>query len=162
MKTGTSISTQNLARIAIVTAVLPLILLMPPRCQAADLFGPVEDYFANWFNRVDQIQSEQPHWMTPLVTVTPRLEEEYRYDQLWQTQPHGSAIDNFGGSKGLELIPCDDTEIILGVPGWIAHNGKLRHSAKSTAIGDGWADENFLVKIRLLSANEEQGNYIVT
>jgi len=27
---------------------------------------------------------------------------------------------------------------------------------------DGWANETFLVKCRLLSANEEQGNYIVT
>jgi hypothetical protein len=133
-----------------------------PPAWTSSALTPLVEYFAGWFARVTRIQDEQPHWVTPLVTVTPRLEEEYRYDQLWQAQPHGSAIDNFGGSKGLELIPCDDTEIILGVPGWIAHNGKLRHSAKSTAIGDGWADENFLVKIRLLSANEEQGNYIVT
>jgi hypothetical protein len=39
-------------------------------------------YFADWFPRVTRIQSEQPHWVTPLVAVTPRLEEEFRYDQL--------------------------------------------------------------------------------
>jgi len=117
----------------------------------------VVQYFADWFPRVTRIQSEQPHWVTPLVTVTPRLEEEYRYDQFWQANPHGAATDNFGGGKGLELIPCQNTEVILGVPAWIAYNGHTPH--KDT---DGWADETFLVKYRLLSANEEQGNYILT
>src|SRR4029077_7470851 len=87
--------------------------------------NPIVEYFLDWFPRVTRIQSEQPHWVTPLVTVTPRLEEEYRYDQLWQAQPHGTALDNFGANKGLELIPFQNTEIILGVPGWIAHNGAL-------------------------------------
>ena len=92
--------------------------------------SPVVQYFADWFPRVTRIQSEQPHWITPLVTVTPRLEEEYRYDQLWQAQPHGKALDNFGANKGLELIPFQNTEIILGVPGWIAHNGALPQPPK--------------------------------
>jgi hypothetical protein len=125
------------------------------------LFSPVVHYFADWFPRVSRIQSEQPHWITPLVTVTPRLEEEFRYDQLWQAQPHGTAIDNFGGSKGLELIPFQDIELMLGVPGWVAHNGSVRRLRKS-GNADGWADETFLIKWRLLSANEEGGNYIVT
>ena len=64
------------------------------------------------------------------MTVTPRLEEEYRYDQLWQAQPHGKALDNFGANKGLELIPFQNTEIILGVPGWVAHNGAFPHKPK--------------------------------
>jgi hypothetical protein len=134
-----------------------------PPAWASSPLAPVIEYFADWFPRVTRIQSEQPHWVTPLVTVTPRLEEEYRYDQLWQAQQYGNAIDNFGGSKGLELIPFQNTEIILGVPGWIAHNGKLHHhTKKSKPASDGWADETFLVKYRLLSANEEQGNYILT
>ncbi|HEY2524503.1 MAG TPA: hypothetical protein VGI29_05550 [Candidatus Binataceae bacterium] len=127
--------------------------------------SPVVQYFADWFPRVTRIQSEQPRWITPLVTVTPRLEEEFRYDQLWQAQPHGKALDNFGANKGLELIPFENTEIILGVPGWIAHNGTLPPPPKKGAAKpdvDGWADETFLVKYRLLSANEESGNYILT
>src|SRR5580693_5419625 len=69
--------------------------------------NPVLDYFENWFPRVTQIQSEQPHWITPLVTVTPRLEEEYRYDQSWTTMNSHDyrQVDNYGTSKGLELIP---------------------------------------------------------
>ena len=126
----------------------------------ADFGSAVYDYFANWFPRVTRIQSEQPHWVTPLTTVTPRLEEEVRYDQLWQANSHGIATDNFGAGRGVELIPFQNTEIILGVPAWIAHNGHIRHG-KDIATDD-WADETFLIKYRLLSANEENGNYIVT
>jgi len=140
----------------------------PPPVSNPSPLSPVVQYFADWFPRVTRIQSEQPRWITPLVTVTPRLEEEYRYDQLWQAQPHGKALDNFGGSKGLELIPFQNTEVILGVPGWIAHNGALPKAPKKGAKSaskpdvDGWADETFLIKYRLLSANEENGNYILT
>jgi hypothetical protein len=126
--------------------------------SSSSTFGSaIVDYFANWFKRASQIQSEQPRWVTPIVTVTPRLEQEFRYDQFWQANPHGAATDNFGGGKGLELIPFQNTEIILGIPAWIAHNGHIPHENS-----DGWADETFLIKYRLLSANEEEGNYIVT
>src|SRR5579872_2780047 len=141
---------------------------MPPASAGPSLFSPVQEYFADWFPRVTRIQSEQPHWVTPLVTVTPRLEEEYRYDQLWQAQPHGKALDNFGANKGLELIPFQNTEIILSTPGWIAHNGALPQKPKKgkkpgpKPPSDGWADETFLIKYRILSANEENGNYILT
>jgi len=130
--------------------------------------NPVVQYFVDWFPRVTRIQKQQPHWVTPLVTVTPRLEQEYRYDQLWQAQPHGKALDNFGANKGLELIPFQNTEIILGVPGWIAHNGALPQKPKPgkkpgpKPATDGWADETFLIKYRILSANEDNGDYILT
>ncbi len=139
-----------------------------PAAQNPSLFAPLVDYFVDWFPRVTRIQSEQPHWVTPLVTVTPRLEEEYRYDQLWQAQPHGKALDNFGANKGLELIPWYNVELILGVPGWVARNGALPHKPKkgkkpaTRPASDGWADETFLIKYRILGANEEQGNYILT
>ena len=125
----------------------------------------VQEYFADWFPRVTRIQSEQPHWVTPLITVTPRLEEEFRYDQFWQSQPHGVTTDNFGGGKGLELIPFQNVEVILGVPAWLAHNGAIKHANKKKHTeppSDGWADETFLIKYRIVSANEEHGNYIVT
>jgi hypothetical protein len=72
-------------------------------------------YFADWFDRVDKTQAEQPHWITPLATTTPRLEEEYRYDQLWQTNAKGITTDNYEGGKGLELIPCEKVEVIFNV-----------------------------------------------
>jgi hypothetical protein len=126
----------------------------------ASVFSAIEEYFADWFPRVTRIQSEQPHWVTPLVTVTPRLEEEFRYDQFWEGNQKGVATDVFGAGKGLELIPFQNTEVILGVPAWNAYNGAIKHGKNVKT--DGWADETFLVKYRILSANEENGNYILT
>src|SRR5947209_3340920 len=39
-------------------------------CLASTLISAQDGYFANWFNRVDKIQAEQPHWITPLATTT--------------------------------------------------------------------------------------------
>jgi hypothetical protein len=117
-------------------------------------FSPVGDYFANWFSRVSETQSEQPHWVTPVVTVTPRLEEELRYDQFHESLPGGHTLDNYGGGKGLELIPAEHIELIVGVPAWETENTSPQKS--------GWADETFLLKYRILAANEENGNYILT
>jgi hypothetical protein len=66
-----------------------------------------DGYFADWFSRVDKTQAEQPHWITPIATTTPRLEEELRYDQLWQVNNEGVTTNNFDGGKGLELIPFE-------------------------------------------------------
>ncbi len=112
------------------------------------------DLVREWFDMVSKTQAEQPHWITPLITVTPRLEQEWRSDFIVQNQPHGVTTANYGNSKGLELIPAEPIEIILGVPPYIQHE----NSKKS----DGFGDVSFLVKYRLLSANEEQGNYILT
>jgi len=121
-------------------------------------YDPIRAYFLNWFNRVDAIQAAQPHWMTPVVTVTPRLEQELRYDQYIETLGKGQGtLYNFGAGKGLELIPFDPVEIIVGVPPYIEHNIPGEHSI------NGFNDWPFLlVKYRILSANEQNGNYILT
>jgi hypothetical protein len=113
-----------------------------------------DGYFASCFARVDKTKEEQPHWVTPLATTTPRLEEEYRYDQLWQTNAKGITTDNYDGGKGLELIPFEKVEVIFNLPPYLAHNDPKVH--------DGFGDVGFLVKYRLLSANEEHGSYILT
>jgi hypothetical protein len=113
-----------------------------------------DGYFADWFARVTKIQSEQPHWITPVTTVTPRLEEELRYDQSWETTDTGAHNTSYGGGKGLELIPCENVEVILGVPAWTGHSNPKDM--------DGFGDESFLVKYRIASANEDNGNYILT
>lgn len=125
---------------------------------AEDLSGAQSasgSFLSNWLARSDASKEEQPHWITPVVTVTPRLEQEYRYDQTWQSRPKNVDLENYGGGKGLELIPTENTEIILGVPGY-----QTRTTPKGRV--EGWADETFLLKYRALSANEEHGNYIVT
>ncbi len=114
-----------------------------------------EGFWARWFKRSDHSKSEQPHWITPLATTTPRLEQEFRYDVNWsQPKPGGPYTETYGNTKGLELIPFENIEVIAAVPAYIVHN--------NPAVKDGWGDFQLLVKYRILSANEEHGNYILT
>jgi hypothetical protein len=74
--------------------------------SADDLSGAQSangSFLSNWFARSDASKEEQPHWITPVVKVTPRLEQEYRYDQTWQSRPKNVDLDNYGGGKGVEL-----------------------------------------------------------
>lgn len=112
-----------------------------------------DSYFGTWFERVSRTQAEQPHWITPMFTTTPRLEEEVRYDIGWQNTAKGD-VTNFGSGKGLEFIPSEHTEIIVSPPPFLAH--------QNPAQPDGFGDTSFLLKYRLLAGNEEAGNYIVT
>jgi hypothetical protein len=112
-------------------------------------------YFSNWFSRVDKIQSEQPRWMTPVATTTPRLEEEVRYDQDWLQHADGYRWDDYDGAKGLELIPWYKTELIIQVPPYYDYDGDPSEK-------NGFGDVQFLLKYRLLSRNEQHGNYILT
>src|ERR1700723_688970 len=139
-----------LPRAALAPIILAVVLAVATPCRA-DFGSAIVDYFTNWFPRVTQIQSEQPHWITPLVTVTPRLEEEVRYDQFFQSMRDGLATDNFGGGKGIELIPFQAKELISGIPA--VENRNIPRNF------DGVADWPSLVKFRLLSSNEEHDNY---
>ncbi len=111
----------------------------------------IANYFENWFPRVSKTQAEQPHWITPLFTTTPRLEEEFRADITWTPTVSGDSLNYFGG-KGLELIPTERTEIILGMPPYQVPVKGL----------DGFGNIPLTLKYRFLTANEAYGNYIVT
>jgi hypothetical protein len=113
-----------------------------------------DDWVSRWLDGATASQAEQPSWVTPLVTVTPRLEQEYRFDFVRQQAANGYHVDNFGNGKGLELIPSENTEIVINVPPYI---DRTQPGAKS-----GWGDLSFLLKYRLLSANAQNGDYIVT
>lgn len=110
-----------------------------------------DTYFNDWFRRVDKTQAEQPHWITPMFTVTPRLEEELRSDITWTPTPDGNSL-NYGGGKGLELIPTEHMEVILGIPPYqVPANGPA-----------GGGNIPILLKYRLFASNEAHTNYIVT
>jgi len=114
-----------------------------------------DGYFSNWFNRVDKTQSEQPHWITPIATTTPRLEEEVRYDQDWLQHADGYRWDEYDGAKGLELIPWYKAELIIQAPPYYNYNGD---PSETNGVGD----FQLLLKYRILSKNEQHGNYILT
>src|ERR1700722_219384 len=133
----------------------------PPAASQAGVTVPaassdaITDYFDHWFDRVKQAQDSQPHWMTPIATVTPRLEEEFRYDQFWEQMGNGANLANFDSGKGLELIPTTSNEVLINLPPY------EERTVKKPASGFG--DWPFLtVKQRFFSANEQDGNYIVT
>ena len=156
----TGIRLQSLAPVA----VLGTLLGLTPQAQAdqaaadsgnAGSSSGTGSFVTDWLATSDTAKEAQPHWMTPVVTVTPRLEQEIRYDQSWQDRPRNVMLDNYGNTKGLELIPSLNSELILGVPGY-----QIRKNAEGRTTG--WTDETFLLKYRGPSANEEQGNYIVT
>jgi hypothetical protein len=111
-------------------------------------------FIAKWFERVERTKREQPGWITPVVTVTPRLEQEFRYDQLWEQKPGGTTTVIYGNGKGLELIPAEHLELILGLPPYIAQSQR--------AVPNGFGDLSFLVKYRLVAAAEKEGDYILT
>ena len=113
-----------------------------------------DGFFTDWFSMVSKTQAEQPHWITPLNTTTPRLEQEFRYDIQWQTHNSGVTTDNYGVSKGLEIIPEKNLEVILAVPPYIVNNPDSPH--------DGFGDWQFLVKYRIAAGNEGHGSYILT
>jgi hypothetical protein len=112
---------------------------------------------ASWWtryeDRVTATQSQQPHWVTPLVTVTPRLEQEVRTDFVRQTNTKLQETWNYGNSKGLEIIPWRRIELLFNVPPFFNHD----YAAK-----DGFGDVSFNSKFRFFARNEESGNAIVT
>ncbi len=123
-------------------------------CLGSPMFAVAQDGFiANWQARATATQNAQPHWVTPLVTVTPRLEQEFRTDFVHQYNPKAFAVWNYGNGKGLELIPERHTELIFNIPPFYNRtNGEQ----------DGFGDVSFLLKERLFARNEESGNAIVT
>ena len=127
--------------------------------MAAALAGRAEAQEAGWVDRwfatSDAAKASQPHWMTPVVTVTPRLEQEFRFDAGFQQAGNGAHLDNYGMGKGLELIPTPTNEIILNLPPYEDRTAGRR----AQGFGD---DPVLLIKQRFLSANEQNGDYIVT
>lgn len=135
-------------RINILAPILGLAFLSSPILVHAQ-----GSFIDGWQARATKTQGEQPHWVTPLVTVTPRLEQEFRYDFTRQIAPAGTDTWNYGNGKGLELIPFSRVEVIFNIPPYIEHN---------TKAVDGFGDTTFLLKYRFFARNEKSGDSIIT
>ena len=110
-------------------------------------------FIERYQSRVTATQNRQPHWITPLVLVTPRLEQEVRSDFVRQTNAKLQDTWNYGNSKGLEIIPFSRVELLFNFPPFFNHD---------TGAKDGFGDVSFNSKFRIFSRNEESGNAIVT
>ena len=113
-----------------------------------------QGFIAEWQARATATQNAQPHWVTPLVTVTPRLEQEFRTDFVREITPTLTDTWIYGNGKGLELIPTRHIELIFNIPAYYQYNVPSKK--------DGFGDTTFLMKYRFYARNEEHGNSIIT
>src|SRR5260370_3418573 len=66
---------------------------------------PISDYFANWFARVDQAKQSQPHWLPPLMTMSPLITELLRQDAYSPSPANRSPFLNPAPPTSLFLVP---------------------------------------------------------
>ena len=125
-----------------------------PASPATD---PNTGFFSAWERRASAIQSQQPKWMVPVVSPYPMLIQVFRADFTRQINPTGITTWNYGTSRGLNLIPFANTEVDILVPPFFEHD-----NASAKANQNGFGDFSFTGKYRILSANEQRGNYMLT
>jgi hypothetical protein len=134
------------------------VMPVPQAAESSDLAQDISHYFADWSNRVKATQADQPSWAAPLNTVTPLLKEFVQYSQAFQTLPNGANTYLYNGGTpgvGIHLIPDYYNEMFIGTPTEEVRTGKRPAS--------GLTDLPFLlVKTRLASANDENGDYVIT
>jgi hypothetical protein len=114
--------------------------------------GRGNGWLDRWIGRVDEARASQPHYVAPLVTTHVVLVEQYRYDLSRQRDANGTVTSNFGGSRGLELIPTTRLEVAISPPPYLTHGGDA---------AAGFGDLSFQVKYRAFSAAEGKGDYFV-
>jgi hypothetical protein len=112
-----------------------------------------DDWVHAWTRRVAEARASQPHFVSPIVTTHVMLVQQYRYDMSWQQDAVGATVtSNYGGSRGLEIIPVTRLEVGIFPPAYLVHQSK---------IPDGFGDLSFQVKFRAFSATEGKGDYFV-
>jgi hypothetical protein len=111
------------------------------------------DWVHAWLRRVDEARASQPHFVAPLFTTHVMLVQQYRFDMSWQQDPVGGTVtSNYGGSRGVEIIPTTRLEVGISLPPYLVHQSR---------VPDGFGDVSFLVKYRAFSATEGHGDYFV-
>jgi hypothetical protein len=114
----------------------------------------VTGFLLRWDQRALQAQENQPAWLTPVVTSTARLKQEFRYDMTWQSHDGAPTTDNYGGSKGLTTLPFERLEVSINLPPFVVHNASSQR--------DGFGDFSILAKFRILAGNRKHGDYALT
>ncbi len=126
-----------------------LLLLLAVTCLA----GAQNTFVNRWLDNVTRIQNEEPHWISPLVMTTPRLEQKLRED-IARHQILGGNVWIFDDGKGLEFVPARHLALTFNLPPYLQYN--------APQTNDGFGDVSFLLKYRFLARNETSGNYIVS
>ena len=120
----------------------------------ASVPAKAENFFARFDSAAAVATREQPGWATPLVTVSPRVEQGFRTDFVRQSQPDGQSTWNYGNAKGLQIVPLPRIELRFSPPPFLAHTNP--HTP------DGFGDTGFRIKYRAFGSPESRRNAIVT
>ena len=107
-----------------------------------------------WSQIARDTEAKEPEWLSPIATTSGRLKQEFRFDMWRQISPSGATNYTLGGGKGLELIVDSRLQVMAGIPSYVAHT--------SSGTRDGFGDLPLMLKIRLASAPEGEGDYILT
>jgi hypothetical protein len=113
-----------------------------------------DNFFDTWEARASATQAKQPAWPPPLVAPYPMLIQVFRADFTRQITPTLTSTWNYGAGRGLNLIPGFNSEFDVYYAPYLQHN--------SPKVKDGFGDVGFLYKYRILSRNEEDGNYMLS
>jgi hypothetical protein len=96
----------------------------------------------------------QPGWATPLVTISPKVEQGFRTDFVRQSVSGGKTTWNYGNTKGLQIVPWRRLEVRFSPPPFISHS--------NPKVEDGFGDVAFRAKYRFYGSSEAQHNAVVT
>ena len=112
-----------------------------------------QTFFTQWQTRASATQALQPKWSVPVLSPYPMLIQVFRSDFTRQISPTHVQTWNLDSSRGLNLIPFARTEVDIYTPPFFEH---------SDATKDGFGDFSMSAKYRILSANEQHGNYLLS
>ena len=112
-----------------------------------------DDWVNRWLRRVDKTRAEQPHHVAPLITTHVLLVQQFRFDSFYQQAPGGIWTSEYGGAKGLEIIPNTRMEVQVGIPPYFFH--------QAPNLPDGFGDISMFLKFRAFSAPEGKGGYFI-
>ncbi|HKW90164.1 MAG TPA: hypothetical protein VJN21_15540 [Candidatus Acidoferrales bacterium] len=113
-----------------------------------------DGFWANWGKQVDEALASQPKWVSPLATSSGAISQRLRTDFVRQITPSGTTTWNYGGGRGVNLIPWHKVEIGFNLPPYFQHN--------TPSAEDGFGDFAINVKYRIAAGNAEHGNYVVS
>ena len=110
--------------------------------------------FSRWFRMSTNAQEKQPGWLSPLATTSGRLKNELRYDIWEQPAANGNTNWQLGGNKGLEFVTSPQTQVLMGIPTY--------NLQSPNGPPGGFSDLPLQMKLRIASAPESEGNYLLT
>ena len=118
---------------------------------------PVEDSesgFDRWHRMTEESRKRQPPWVSPLVSITPALIQQVRYDLYDQTKSNGNKSWDFGNGKGIDFLASPTTQVTIGLPQYL-------YSPNGSGL-TGLRGENLALKERILSSPENEGSYVLS